>query len=219
MTVNTARKYKPGITTVLKCLQNAQALKIWANKLGLEGIKVTEFVSREAEAGKLIHKMVEHYLKIGKVDYAELRARGYKQKQIDYCYERVKRFIDWSKENDFQVIETEMNLESDRYSGRIDLYCELNGKKTIIDIKTSKEVYSDAHTQVVAGGMLLQDNNFLVEDYKVIRIGRSKEEDGLDVIQVENIELHQYRFTACLNLYYANEELNNCFPAISGWRA
>jgi len=208
-TANTAKtEYKkvPGITTIIDVMSKP-SLVYWANQIGLEGHKYSEYRSKEAEAGKLIHKMIEQFLKIGKIDFEYLK-NIYTPQQIAYCKNKAQHFFNWVKTQDFKIIESEIRLTSDWFCGTLDLYCELNGKKTIIDIKTSKKCFLEAHTQVVAGAMLLRHNEYEVDDYKIIRIGRSKEEEDFEVIQVQDIELHENRFEACLNLYNANLALN-----------
>jgi hypothetical protein len=92
--------------------------------------------------------------------------------------------------------------------GTCDIYAKVNGKLTVLDIKTSKACYSEQRTQVVAYKKLLEENGKQAEECRIIRIGRS-EHEGYDDILIGAHNLHWDRCMACLNLYRANKNLEN----------
>jgi len=191
-----------GVTTILNIL-NKPALVRWANQLGLRGIDVGKFVDDLANVGTLSHLMVENYLKKQETDFSD-----FTQNERDRAENAVIKFFDWEKENDFKVIESEMKLVSELYQfgGQADIYCELNGKRTLIDLKTGKACYSEHHSQCSAYRALLIENGYPVEDVRILRIGR-EEKEGFEDIKVPSLDLHFKKFLLCLEIYQLNKKL------------
>jgi len=191
-----------GVTTFLGIL-NKPALVPWANNLGLQGIKVREYVDHLASIGTLAHLMVENHLKKIEGNYSE-----YSPDQIDRAENAVLKFYEWEKVNEFEVVHSELNLVSEEYQfgGCCDIYGILNGKLVLIDLKTSKACYSEHHTQVCAYKMLLEEHNYIVDDVKILRIGRD-ESEGFDEYAVKNIDLHQQLFRKCIEIYKLQKQL------------
>jgi len=192
----------PGVTTILGVLAKP-ALVPWANKLGLQGIDVGKYVDSLADVGTLAHRIVEAYLKKEDVDYAD-----YTPNQRTLAERAAAKFFEWEKKNDFSVIKSELQLVSEKhyFGGTCDIYANLNGKKTLIDIKTSKACYNEHFTQVSAYKLLLEENGYPVEDAYILRIGR-EEAEGFDVKDVPMIDVHAEKFLACLKILQINNKL------------
>ncbi len=192
----------PGVTTVLGVLAKP-ALIPWANKLGLQGIEVGKFVDSLGDIGTLCHTIIECYLKKQEVDYSD-----YTPNQKVLAENASKKFFEWEKKNNLKTLQSELQLVSEKYffGGTCDIYGELNGKKTLIDIKTSKATYPEHFTQVAAYKLLLEENGYPVEDAKILRIGR-EEAEGFDEKDVPLIEIHQEKFLACLKILQIDNKL------------
>ena len=192
----------PGVTTVLAVLAKP-ALIPWANKLGLQGIEVGKFVDSLGDVGTLCHIIIECYLKKQEVDYSD-----YTPNQRILAENASKKFFEWEKKNELKVLQSELQLVSEKhfFGGTCDVYGELNGKKTLIDIKTSKTTYSEHFTQVAAYKILLEENGYPVEDAKILRIGR-EEAEGFDEKDVPLIKIHQEKFLTCLKILQINNKL------------
>lgn len=67
-------------------------------------------------------------------------------------YEAIMSFVDWYIEVKPKVLAREFVIWSDEfnYAGTVDLLCEINGEKYIIDFKTSKSVWTEFKLQVSA---------------------------------------------------------------------
>jgi len=194
----------PGVTTMTGQLAK-HGLVPWANKLGLEGIDVRKFVDELGTIGTLAHYIVECQLKDIEPDLGDFTPN-----QSEMAQKCVNKFDEWLKENKFKVIETELQLVSEEYffGGTCDIYCELNGKKTLIDLKTSKAVYDEQFTQVSAYKFLLEANGHPVEDVRIVRIGRN-ELEGFEDKKVENLKLHWAKFRHLLELYKIDKVIKN----------
>lgn len=199
---NAAGKRVPGVTTITGVMDKPALLR-WANRIGLEGIEMAQYVDELAAIGTLAHYMVECYLK-----KTTPNLDPYSKDQIDAAENSVLKFYEWEKRNKFSVIRSEMQLVSERLQvgGTCDCYCELNGKKTLVDFKTSKGVFDEHFTQVAGYAMILEDNGFSVQDVRILRIGRT-EDEGLDDVAVPALALHRERFLACKSLYDINSQI------------
>jgi hypothetical protein len=187
-------------------VMNKPALVPWANRMGLEGINTATYVDKLAKAGTLAHTMVENYFKKKKTDFD-----NYSKNEIEAAKVSYGKFLVWQKENNFIMVESELKLKSKRYmfGGTLDLYGILKGKRTLLDVKTSKAIYKDYFTQVGGGyNLLLEENGREVEDVKILRLGRN-EEEGWECrgITGAELELHKARFLICRELYDLNKRI------------
>jgi len=193
-----------GVTTVLGKISKPHLI-VWANKLGLDGIDSTKYVDSLAEIGTLIHHLVECDVK------GLSPALGdYTQNEIEIAQKAFKKWVDWKAKNKFELIASELQLAHDgmQFGGTCDVYCKLNDKFCVLDIKTSKACYAEQRTQTVAYKELLIANEKPVDECRIIRIGRS-ENEGFDDILVGAHELHWKRFQAYLAAYWADKALEN----------
>ena len=97
--------------------------------------------------------------------------------------------------------------ESARYGGTVDLYGELGGVPTLLDIKTSRSViWPEMRHQVCAYEALLIENGHRVDQVFILRVGRT-EDGGFDFERVENRTQHLEMFRACQKIYALQKEL------------
>lgn len=207
---NSADKIVPGVTTITGVM-NKPLLVPWANKLGLQGIEVGKYVDDLAEIGTLAHYFVECHIK-SQIEGTEVKPEidDYSKNQIDAAENSFIKFLDWESKHEVKYIASELQLVSEKhqYGGTIDIYCEIDGKKTLADLKTCKAIYSEHHTQVAGGyGLLLVEHGYKVEDIIIIRIGRDDVE-GFEAKPCPQPDLHKKRFLLCRDLYEINKILN-----------
>jgi hypothetical protein len=199
-------KRVPSCTTITGVMAKPFLIK-WANNLGLEGVDSTEYVDKLARAGTLAHYMVECFFKKKEVNYDKFSSEEIAAAKVSFS-----KFTVWQKKNNFIPLEVELYLTSKRYmfGGQLDLYGILEGKRTLLDVKTSKAVYGDQWTQVAGGyNILLTESDRLVEQVKILRLGRS-ENEGFQCADIspEQVEIHKERFVLCRQLYEINKKVN-----------
>jgi len=199
----------PGTTTVTGVLAKP-ALIIWANRLGLQGYEVEKWVDELADVGTLAHYLIECDLKKIPPDLSD-----YSPNQIDLAENAVLKFYEWQEQNKFKKIESELQLVSEKYQfgGTCDIYCELNGKKCLIDLKTSKAIFEEHYLQVAAYRQLLIENGYPVEVVRILRIGRDESEGFEDRI-VPFLDLYWEKFLACLRIYQIDRAINKAKKGI-----
>ena len=189
----------PGVTTVLGIL-NKPALVPWANKLGLKGIDVKKYVDDKADIGTLGHAFVTDHLAGKKTDTSD-----YSQNQIDQAENSALSFWNWEKDHKIEhifFVEEPLISEAHRFGGTQDIYCRINGKNELIDLKTGNGIYDEHMYQVAALKVLLEENGCPVDIARVVNIPRSEDEAFMEkVISEGQLEIGRQIFMSCLSIY------------------
>lgn len=202
-------KRVPGCTTITGVMDKP-ALKKWANRLGLQGIEVEKYVDELAVIGTLAHYMIECHCRKVTPDLGD-----YTPNQISIAENSYIKWMYWKDSVRFEPLHNELALvsEAHRFGGTLDIIGTVNGKLTLVDIKTCKGIYGEHKTQVAGGYGILADENQKaiggkIEDIVICRVGRNDEE-GFESIQISATEtkLHQRRFLICRELYEINKEI------------
>ena len=84
-------------------------------------------------------------------------------------------FLDWEQTNAVEWLEAEkivLNIGSG-YTGRFDAIAKINGKTTLLDFKTSKDIYSEMKEQLGAYWFAYKEKK---ENYKIEIQGRDEDE-------------------------------------------
>lgn len=195
---NEKGKRVPSVTTILGLL-NKPALVYWANKMGLNGINTRDYVDDKADIGTLAHKMVENYCNGKVVEYLD-----YEFEQVETAQIAFNKWLDYIKDKEFDPIENELMMvhEELSYGGQIDIYANLEGKKTLIDIKTCNGIYFEQYIQLSAYYMLLKEKGYEVDRAMIVRIGRD-EEEGFEVkeITIDEMNILFEIFKSLLTVY------------------
>lgn len=171
---------KPGVTQLISLLDKPALLK-WANKIGLQGIKIDEYRKNATSKGINLHKEIEDFIKIG------------------------KPFTDPAIQNDWNIFTldkeieySEKNIETEWYRGRIDIKLIYNGYKFICDFKSQTGVYFENKLQLTAYRMA--DNPDSLTKIAVIEIPKFK----LNIIDIQDFKPYEDIIKA-LSIIYDNK--------------
>lgn len=194
----------PGATTIAGMLDKPFLVK-WANKLGKQGIDVTEYVTATAKKGTLIHEIVESHILHKEIDLS-----NFTDAEIHEAEKAFYKYLEWEKLHEVEKIEIELGLVSEeyKYCGIIDFYCKLDGKYTIVDFKTSKSISNEHFLQVSSYVQLLKENNYPVDQIMVLNIPRDDTIDfKTEYMKLESCEVYFEMFKNLLNVYYLKKRL------------
>ena len=190
----------PSVTTILKVM-NKPGIANWANSLGWKRQSYNKVLEEKADHGTFVHELFHEYM------FKEGKKFDISQPGI---IELMKKYIEGFKYFEEQVnlkpIWGEKSFSCDLYGGTIDLLCEIDGKLTILDFKTSKKFYSSHFIQLGAYIQLLEYNNIKVEQVGIAKVN----ENGID-LKVKSIdEMDDYvdLFNSLMNTFYMVYELN-----------
>jgi hypothetical protein len=206
-------KRVPGVTTITGVMDKP-ALVYWANNLGIEGIKVRDYVDALADAGTLAHAMVQWHLQ--GVEPNQDILNQYSKDTIDLAETSAIKFFYWQESVGYEpiLVEEQMVSEKHEYGGTIDglgVCKKVRGEpRILLDLKTSKAIYDDMFTQVAGGyGIMARENGHDFEYAVIVRIGRSLEEGSeAEARRCPCQELHEQRFLTCRELYRLNNEIS-----------
>lgn len=151
----------PGATTIIGVLgYNKNVLMRWAAKEAAAGRDPFAVRDVAASIGTLAHAMIEeHYGEMGWIEPRPLDRSEYAPADIDKAETAFLAYLEWEGRQDIEVLEAELQLVHPHYyyGGTIDMLCKLNGRRTMVDFKTSKGVYPDHVIQLAAYRTLIVD--------------------------------------------------------------
>lgn len=154
----------PSVTTVIGIL-NKPAIAGWANHLGFKRQKYDDVLNHAANFGTEIHGYIENLLHDRVNDYNKSS-----KADIDSVYRTIHNFITFCNEDDRRPrpIFTEKQLSSDKFGGTVDFYGTYQGKKSIIDFKTSKKFRFTMFLQLALYTVLVEEQGYEVEQVGII---------------------------------------------------
>ena len=161
----------PSVTTILNILDKSAPLMQWSANVALQYIKEhmdelhtktsgqilyaakqehKRIKNAAASVGTRTHRLVEDYLIANK--YKSNPSRN--ELILSGISEDLKKpfyaFLDWIEDKNFVLSDVEKIIYSKklRYAGTLDIRCLLNGRKYIIDLKTSSCIYEEMLLQL-----------------------------------------------------------------------
>jgi hypothetical protein len=111
-------------------------------------------LAKAGQIGTQVHGLIEYSLKVKLCQKAEPPPLiSDKAAWAFACYEK------WAKQVNLTPIYIEQTVYSvtHGYAGTMDLYAEIDGKATVVDFKTGKAVYPEAHLQNAAYRFALRE--------------------------------------------------------------
>jgi len=189
----------PGVTTVLGLLAKPQLIP-WANKLGLKGIDVGSYVDDKADIGTLAHAMTTDHLTGQETDFSD-----YDENQKSQAENSFLSYLEWEKEHPIKALFVEKPLVHNllKFGGTNDIYCDLNGRLEIIDLKTGSGIYDEHVYQVAALRNLLEHHGFPVDGCRILNIPRTEDESFIEkVCSEKELDDGWQLFTHLLAIYY-----------------
>lgn len=144
---NASGKRVPGTTTITSRFKECGGLLQWAWKCGDEGIDMNKVRDDAADTGSTGHDLV----------HANLLGLPEPEQGDERASHAYLAYLDWRKGKDLKVVlaETPMVSEKYQFGGTPDLFAEISGLLTVVDLKTSTGIYTDYLIQVAGGYSLL----------------------------------------------------------------
>lgn len=197
----------PGCTTVTGVL-NKPALVRWANNLGLDGIDVSNYTDRLADAGTLVHHMILCDIQ-GQVPDLD----AFAPQVVRLAENSFISYLAWRRAHTVEPIicEQPMVSETHRYGGTPDLYAKVDGVNALVDFKSGSGIYAE-HFHQVAGGylLLLEERGLPVERIVLLNIPRDEDEAFVEIpltIESPAVPKHREMFLLCRRVYQLQQEL------------
>ena len=154
---NAAGKRIPGATTICGIAKDSGGLIHWAWDLGMQGLDYREVRDKAADAGTLVHSMIEAHaagtdpfeaLVDVDSDLATLAIKGY------------DGYKEWAEVSKIEIVDQEMSMVSEEYQfgGTPDAIGYCNGKLSLLDWKSGR-LYPEQIIQVASYRQLQRENH------------------------------------------------------------
>jgi len=197
---NSEGKRLPGVTTVVGLLDKP-FLKAWANRIGLEGIDLNSYMDDLANVGTLSHAMIQAHFTGNEVDTSE-----YSKNDIDRAENAMISFINWVQSMPIKPILNEVELTNEEFGGTVDMLCEIDGRKVLVDFKTGSGIYDEVFYQLAGYKILLESKGHKIDQAMIVRVGRD-EQEGFEVKSITDLSKHEAIFKHLLAIYQLKKEL------------
>lgn len=178
----------PSVTTILKKATPVEDFLLeWANNLGIRRIKYKEYMKDITETGQCVHEIVEKYTseRMSYIDTEMIedifRDNPYYYDNIDTVHRCFSQFMEWFNTLEtFEIVANEESLISEEYKfgGTIDMICKIDGKFTILDLKTSNALDSKMVMQLAAYVLLYEENypHIAIDQVAILRMDKKDTE-------------------------------------------
>ncbi len=159
--------------------------------------------NKSADIGTMIHKWVENYIE-ARVAKKQIPKRPVNAEMKN----AIEGFFNWAKENKVQIVASEQKVYHTRYkyAGTLDLEAIVNGKRTIVDLKTSNAIYPEMFLQAAAylkareqetgkkypGGVMI---------LRLSKENKEKKIEAFEAVKDTKVDEHFRCFLYCLGIY------------------
>lgn len=195
----------PSVTTVLKVL-NKPSLVYWANSLGFRRIKVDDDLERSSTLGTMIHRVINNILENRYTIYLHDPNALYSRMEV---LAGLNSFAKWYKTvyEDFELIIAEQTFANERFGGTLDCFAKIDGKYTLVDFKSGKNIYPSMFLQLGLYTVLLEEKGYTVERAGIVLANPMKAKNKF----ISREELQPYIDLALLlvEVFYRNYEIEN----------
>jgi hypothetical protein len=139
-------KLYPSVTSILQYMPKNKFFENWLKDVGHNA----DIIARKAaDEGTQVHDAIERYLTGEKIVWVD--ENGYSKYSLE-VWKMILKFHDFWTTYKPTLIESEIHLFSDiyTYAGTCDLVVEIDGKRWLLDIKTSNSLHTSYDLQLAA---------------------------------------------------------------------
>jgi hypothetical protein len=144
-------QYVPSVTTILDCYPKDAYFFQWLKDVG---DKADHIRDEAGKRGSVVHNLTERYDAGEEVTF--LSANGFPEfKMLEWAM--FERYVDFTHSHNPEILMMEEHFASSElgFAGTIDRVINLNGKRILMDIKTSNNLHNSYWLQLAAYNKLL----------------------------------------------------------------
>lgn len=214
----------PRTTHILSSMLHEEYLMQWANVLGLyKRKKYEEERDKAAFIGSCTHESIEYYMKNSSYNLESFEIRDIQSRNM--IENAIKSYILWyetiTKENIVEVIGQEQQLVCPWFGGTYDMIISINGRKYLVDFKTSNHIGYKYFLQMAAYKFMLNNYyNFEIDGVIILQLDKksiSFEEYVLDFSNTQHkifIEECTKTYLSLVYAYYNRLNIENMYKQI-----
>jgi PD-(D/E)XK nuclease superfamily protein len=189
----------PGVTTIL-ALRAKPALVEWGFRIGKDNPNLNtlrDYVDDLADIGTCAHDILNAHFRQTPPDLGD-----FSPNVVTAAQHSVDKYHEWAKGKDIEVLAQDLELVSDRrrFGGKLDAFLSIDGKRTVVDLKTGRSIYFEHVVQVAAYAEMLREKGDQVDEVRVLQIGRTGAE-GFTERVLDDWANHWAAFLALRDLY------------------
>ncbi len=203
--------YVPSVTTILEAYPKDASYFKWLKDVGGDADAIRDEAGRR---GSLVHELTERYDDGQEVGYLDEFGRP-RYKMLEWSM--FERYVDFSvtHEPKIEMIEVHMVSSDLGYAGTLDRIMSIDGKRYLVDIKTSGSIYPSYWLQLAAYRQLLAHHSVLVDEVAILWLNaktrtRGKKGDiqgiGWQFVSKENTSQEMKLFNATYDLWKSLNE-------------
>lgn len=165
----------PSVTTILEAYPKGAAFYDWLKKNGEDSDTIRDEAGRK---GSLVHSLTELYDRGEEVGLIDADG-GIAFKMIEWAM--FERYVEFRSRFPFDIIHTELSLVSSKlgFAGTLDRVVEMNGKRILLDIKTSGSIWPSYWLQLAAYKELLKEiTTNPIDEVAVLWLNAKTKTDG-----------------------------------------
>jgi hypothetical protein len=205
----TTGEYYPSATTILEAYPKPYALLQWMKEAGSKADEIRDAAGRR---GSAVHQLTEDY--DNGIECNLLGENG----QPNYSMEEwamFERYVDFTAalKPNHVLIEQQVLSPILGFAGTIDRVCEIDGKKYVLDIKTSNGIYNSYWLQIAAyREALLVETKMAVDGVAILwlnaktRTKKDMQGIGWQLVVKEDTRKDFQLFRSVQNLWLAEHE-------------
>lgn len=199
----------PRVTHIInKCISN-ESLVNWANSMGFKHINCNDIRDKAAMIGSICHENIDMFSNDN-----NHQINDDAPKQSIYAY---NSFLNWfnqiSTNNIVKILMHEKPLVCKWFGGTIDALYEINGKKWIVDYKTSNSVRMNYLLQVAAYRYMLEQMGINIDGGAIIlKLSKTNigwEEYVLNFSNKHDLDVINYAEQTFLSMVYTYYNIMN----------
>lgn len=168
-------QFFPSVTTILEAYPKSQAFFEW---LKVAGEKADEIRDSFGKRGSTVHHLTELYDQGFEVSLMSEHGAQYTSQE----WAMFERYVDFSTRFNPEILLIEANycIPSLGFGGTLDRVIILNGKRTLIDIKTSNAVHNHYWLQMAAYAKMFEAENpgVVIEDLGILWLNSKHRTEG-----------------------------------------
>jgi hypothetical protein len=164
-------------------------------------------LAKAGDIGSQVHKLVEWKLRVSLGQQA-----GPEPRVVDDAQWAFMAWEDWAKSVSLKprFIEQQVFSRVHGYAGTMDLLADVNGDERLIDFKTGKAIYAEAHLQNVAYQVALSEmGHGQPTGGLIVRLPKNQNDPAFEVAEVAPVDVLFPTFLAVKDVWkwwYAQEE-------------
>lgn len=178
-------EYVPSVTWIAGFYPKGIAFYKWLADKGWDEAEAIKTAA--GDKGSKVHLAVADLIdgKVIKIDDKYLNKTTEKDEELTLAeYECIMSFAEWFRKVKPEILGKEFVVFNDeyKYAGTVDLYCKIDGKEYVVDLKTSQNIWPEHELQISA----YRHAFTRLVDTAVLQLGYARNKDRFKFTEIKD---------------------------------